>query len=114
MKLKPWIGQAKMRLMIPGEDEATKTVAVWFSAADVDEFESAPVDIVFATVTPEFAGKAAAISAAECWDNETESLSPLPEGTATSATERLISDCKTANFCEMSETLSEMSLKLFV
>lgn len=75
-----------------GEDEAKNTTAVWLSGADVDELESVPANVVFATVMLGLADKV----------------------TATSASEILISFCNSANFSDTSETLTEISSKLFV
>ena len=118
MKLKPLIGQGKIRLMRLGEDGATKTVAVWLSVIDI---AGSLVGLV---------GKAPAISAAGRMGEVAKSRSPLGERTATSAAERsategsrlpaisaperLISDCNVDIFCEISKILVEISPKIFV
>ena len=103
MKLNPFIGHAKIRVIRFGEDEAKNTTAVWLSGAEVVEFESVPADIVVLVATFGLTGKDILVSAADD--------SRLP---AMSALGRLISFCNNASFCDTSETLAEISSKLFV
>ena len=107
MKLIPAIGQEKMRVIMPGEDEAMKTVAVWSVLFVVDD-----------SVGGKDADETASLGRLNAFGNfgtgtpETDIAGALGEFSAD--VDGFISDFNITNFCATSATLCEISSSPFV